>query len=172
MSPKYRKRADKLVEVEVDVTIISISSLNLAKMELNLDLHLSQTWTDKRCMFRLLPRQEKVVTLQGYGLQHRLEHLWIPDTYITNAVSTTQHQAPQPQQSTKVSKVTQSSFTNDCSTQVHFSGEIQHRVRLSLTASCPMNLQFFPFDHQKCILSWQSYSFPNSKVRLTYYCFI
>ena len=104
MSPKYRKRADQRVEVEVDVTIISISSLNLAKMELNLDLHMSQKWTDKRCMFRMLPRQEKIVTLQGYGLQHRLEHLWIPDTYITNAVSTIQHPAPQPQQSTKVTK--------------------------------------------------------------------
>ena len=102
MSPKYRKREEKMVEVEVDVTIISISSLNMAKMELNLDMHLSQRWEDQRCMFRMLPRQENVVTLQGYGLQNRLEHLWIPDTYITNAIRTTEHPSPQPQQSTKV----------------------------------------------------------------------
>ena len=32
----------------------------------------------------------------------RLDHLWMPDTYVANAVSTDLHPAPQPQQSTKV----------------------------------------------------------------------
>ena len=102
MSPKYRKREEKKVEVEVEISLISISSINLARMELSLDLHLAQFWTDSRCRFKMLPRQERLVTLQGYGLQDRLEHLWIPDTVITNAVTTQSHPAPQPQQTTKV----------------------------------------------------------------------
>ena len=102
MSPKYRKREEGKVEVEVDITLVSISSLNLARMEVSLDLHLAQSWTDSRCRFRHLPRQESLVTLQGYGLQDRLQHLWIPDTVITNAVTTASHPAPQPQQTTKV----------------------------------------------------------------------
>ena len=87
MSPKYRKREEKKVEVEVDITLVSISSINLARMEVSLDLHLAQSWTDSRCRFRHLPRQESLVTLQGYGLQDRLEHLWIPDTVITHIIT-------------------------------------------------------------------------------------
>ena len=103
MSPKYRKREEKQVEVEVEISLVSISSINLARMELSLDLHLVQFWTDSRCRFKMFPGQERLVTLQGYGLQDRLEHLWIPDTYIINAVTTKSHPAPQPQQTTKVS---------------------------------------------------------------------
>ena len=102
MSPKYRKREEKQVEVKVEISLVSISSINLARMELSLDLHLVQSWTDSRCKFKLLPRQERLVTLQGYGLEDRLEHLWIPDTVIINAVTTKSHPAPQPQQTTKV----------------------------------------------------------------------
>ena len=102
MSPKYRKREEKQVEVKVEISLVSISSINLARMELSLDLHLVQFWTDSRCRFRILPRQERLVTLQGSGLQDRLEHLWLPDTVIINAVTTQAHPAPQPQQTTKV----------------------------------------------------------------------
>ena len=31
-----------------------------------------QEWEDDRCRFRLLPRQETIITLQGLGLQNRL----------------------------------------------------------------------------------------------------
>ena len=90
------------MEVKVEISLVSISSINLARMELSLDLHLVQFWTDSRCRFKMFPGQERLVTLQGYGLQDRLEHLWIPDTYIINAVATKSHPAPQPQQTTKV----------------------------------------------------------------------
>ena len=133
----------------MEISLVSISSINLARMEVSLDLHLAQSWTDSRCRFRHLPRQESLVTLQGYGLQDRLEHLWIPDTVITNAVTTSSHPAPQPQQTTKI----------------HFSGLILHKVRLSVTASCPMELHYFPFDEQSCVLSLQSYSFPSHVLR-------
>ena len=38
---------------------------------LSLSLCLQQEWEDDRCRFRLLPRQESVITLQGQGLQNR-----------------------------------------------------------------------------------------------------
>ena len=49
-------------------------------------------------------------------------------------------------------------------TRIHFTGQIEHKLRLSATTSCPMDLQFFPFDNQQCVVSLQSYSFPRSKV--------
>ena len=165
-SPKYRKRPDRQVEVAVKVEIVSISEVNLGKMEVGVDLHLVQEWHDERCYFRLLPRQESSVTLQGQGLEDRLQHLWLPDTYISNAVSTALYAAPQPQQSTRVAST----------------GVIRHRVRLSVRSSCPMDLHSFPFDRshlllllllllllhimnrQQCSLVIQSYSLPISKV--------
>ena len=38
---------------------------------ISLSLYLQQEWEDDRCRFRLLPRQESVITLQGQGLQNR-----------------------------------------------------------------------------------------------------
>ena len=93
-----------------------------------------------------------MVTLQGYDLKDRLRHLWLPDTFVTNAVHTSTHPSPQPQQCIKV----------------HFDGQVEHKVRLSISASCPMDLRFFPFDNQKCTLSFQSYSFPWSQLKYSW----
>ena len=112
-SPQYRQRSNHTVQVEVAVSLVSVSSLSLARMEVSLELHLTQTWADPRCRFRSLAGWEDTVTLQGAGLQHRcphcsitavydgvpvsrLEHLWLPDTVITPAVEVT----ARPQQTT------------------------------------------------------------------------
>ena len=120
----------------------------------------------------------------------------MPDTYVANAVSTSTHTAPQPQQSTKVFLFS-SSLNIDTRwclrnlklcLQVHATGFLQHRVgeeaylnqliglkvfvdiqnkvRLSLTTSCPMDLHTFPFDSQQCSVFIQSYSMPSKKVRM------
>lgn len=150
-SPRYRKRPDGTMNVEVDLSIISISALNLENMELRVEIYLTQMWTDKRCMFRVLPRQESEVTLQGHGLEdlhNLLNHLWMPDTYFINAKETLGHDTPQPQQNTKV----------------RFSGEVIHSTRLTVTAACPLSLWLFPFDQQHCSLILQSYSFHNKQL--------
>ena len=74
----------------------------------------------------------------------------MPDTYIINARETLGHEIPQPQQTTKV----------------HFSGLVTHITRLTVTASCPMNLHLFPMDRQHCSLIFQSFSFKKSQVLL------
>ena len=53
MSPKYRKRGSAEVGVSVSLDIVSISSLNLVNMEVSLDFHITQTWTDENCRFRV-----------------------------------------------------------------------------------------------------------------------
>ena len=72
----------------------------------------------------------------------------MPDTYITNARETVGHETPQPQQTTKV----------------HMSGMVTHTARLTVTASCPMNLLLFPMDRQSCSLIFQSFSFTKDQV--------
>ena len=62
--------------------------------------------------------------MQGQGLADRLAHLWLPDTVVSNAVRTSSHPTPQPQQTTRI----------------HFSGEILHRERLSIVTACPLAL--------------------------------
>ena len=52
--------------------------------------------------------------------------------------------------------------------QIDFSGGISHKVRLSVTTSCPMQLHYFPFDLQHCRVSLQSYSFPTSAVQYSW----
>ena len=84
-------------------------------------------------------------------LHNLLNHLWMPDTYIINARETLGHETPQPQQTTKV----------------HFSGLVTHITRLTVTASCPMNLLLFPMDRQHCSLIFQSFSFRKNQVHFS-----
>ena len=53
MKTKYQKRIEGQIEIEADISLISISSLNIARMEITLDLHLTQAWTDERCKFKV-----------------------------------------------------------------------------------------------------------------------
>ena len=52
--------------------------------------------------------------------------------------------------------------------QIDFSGGISHKVRLSVTTSCPMQLHYFPFDLQHCRISLQSYSFPTTALQYSW----
>jgi len=75
--------------------------------------------------------------------------MWTPDTYIVNAVSSNAPAAPKPQKSTRIYKT----------------GLIVQKTRLSLTTSCLMNLQSFPFDKESCAIKFQSYAYPMTEVK-------
>jgi len=154
-SPVYRRRPDKTVSVSVDISIISISALDLEKMEIRVELYLQQSWTDERCRYKVMPRQEREITLNGHGLEdlhNLLNHLWMPDTFFVNAKETQGHETPQPQQNTKVA----------------FTGMVTHSSRLTVTGACPMSLWMFPFDRQHCSIILQSYSFNADQVEYSW----
>nr|CAD7441790.1 unnamed protein product [Timema bartmani] len=117
------------VEVGITMYVLSISSLSEVKMDFTLDFYFRQFWTDPRLAFR---KRQGVETL-SVGSEF-IKNIWVPDTFFVNEKQSYFHIA-----------TTSNEFI-----RIHHSGSITRSIRLTITASCPMNLQYFPMDRQLC----------------------
>ncbi|XP_039309866.1 gamma-aminobutyric acid receptor subunit beta isoform X11 [Solenopsis invicta] len=132
------------VEVGVTMYVLSISSLSEVKMDFTLDFYFRQFWTDPRLAFK--PRAG-VETL-SVGSEF-IKNIWVPDTFFVNEKQSYFHIA-----------TTSNEFI-----RIHHSGSITRSIRLTITASCPMNLQYFPMDRQLCHIEIESFGYTMRDIR-------
>ncbi|XP_014240925.1 gamma-aminobutyric acid receptor subunit beta isoform X11 [Cimex lectularius] len=132
------------VEVGVTMYVLSISSLSEVKMDFTLDFYFRQFWTDPRLAFR---KQKGVETL-SVGSEF-IKNIWVPDTFFVNEKQSYFHIA-----------TTSNEFI-----RIHHSGSITRSIRLTITASCPMNLQYFPMDRQLCHIEIESFGYTMRDIR-------
>ncbi|XP_076225607.1 resistant to dieldrin isoform X14 [Nomia melanderi] len=132
------------VEVGVTMYVLSISSLSEVKMDFTLDFYFRQFWTDPRLAFK--PRTG-VETL-SVGSEF-IKNIWVPDTFFVNEKQSYFHIA-----------TTSNEFI-----RIHHSGSITRSIRLTITASCPMNLQYFPMDRQLCHIEIESFGYTMRDIR-------
>ncbi|XP_024891604.1 gamma-aminobutyric acid receptor subunit beta isoform X3 [Temnothorax curvispinosus] len=132
------------VEVGVTMYVLSISSLSEVKMDFTLDFYFRQFWTDPRLGFK--PRTG-VETL-SVGSEF-IKNIWVPDTFFVNEKQSYFHIA-----------TTSNEFI-----RIHHSGSITRSIRLTITASCPMNLQYFPMDRQLCHIEIESFGYTMRDIR-------
>ncbi|XP_044756605.1 gamma-aminobutyric acid receptor subunit beta-like isoform X2 [Coccinella septempunctata] len=132
------------VEVGVTMYVLSISSLSEVQMDFTLDFYFRQFWTDPRLAFR---KQQSVETL-SVGSEF-IKNIWVPDTFFVNEKQSYFHVA-----------TTSNEFI-----RIHHSGSITRSIRLTITASCPMNLQYFPMDRQLCQIEIESFGYTMRDIR-------
>ncbi|XP_076171233.1 resistant to dieldrin isoform X1 [Ptiloglossa arizonensis] len=132
------------VEVGVTMYVLSISSLSEVKMDFTLDFYFRQFWTDPRLAFK---KQTGVETL-SVGSEF-IKNIWVPDTFFVNEKQSYFHIA-----------TTSNEFI-----RIHHSGSITRSIRLTITASCPMNLQYFPMDRQLCHIEIESFGYTMRDIR-------
>lgn len=125
------------VEVNVTVYVLDISSVSHANMDFTMTLYFRQFWIDERLRFQKRPGLESIVLDSDSGLT-----LWEPDTFFGNDRTASVHNT-----------VKRNSFT-----EIHPDGKIKRSIRMTVTATCPMNLRYFPMDSQLCRLEAESYS--------------
>ncbi|XP_063724611.1 glycine receptor subunit alpha-4-like isoform X4 [Symsagittifera roscoffensis] len=123
------------VNVTMSMHVLSLGSIAETTMDYKVTVFLRQMWTDPRLAYSLFNTSE--VSLDPSFLRE----LWVPDTFIVNEKHASFHEI------TKENKLV----------KLKSNGEILYSVRLSLTLSCPMQLQRFPMDHQICVLQLESY---------------
>ncbi|XP_058805197.1 gamma-aminobutyric acid receptor subunit beta isoform X4 [Phymastichus coffea] len=123
------------VEVGVTMYVLSISSLSEVKMDFTLDFYFRQFWTDPRLAFK----ERRGVETLSVGSEF-IKNIWVPDTFFVNEKQSYFHVA-----------TTSNEFI-----RIHHSGTITRSMRLTITASCPMNLQYFPMDRQLCNIEIES----------------
>ena len=131
------------VEVAVTMYIISISSVSEVKMDFTSDFYFRQTWRDPRLAFKPRPGIEALSV--GAEVAQRI---WNPDTFFANEKSAQFHLATTP-----------NTFI-----RIKANGDVLRSMRLTVTSSCPMNLQYFPMDRQLCTIEVES-------CKYYYYCY-
>ncbi|XP_076298687.1 resistant to dieldrin isoform X8 [Lasioglossum baleicum] len=132
------------VEVGVTMYVLSISSVSEVLMDFTLDFYFRQFWTDPRLAFK----QRTGVETLSVGSEF-IKNIWVPDTFFVNEKQSYFHIA-----------TTSNEFI-----RIHHSGSITRSIRLTITASCPMNLQYFPMDRQLCHIEIESFGYTMRDIR-------
>ncbi|XP_039763092.1 gamma-aminobutyric acid receptor subunit beta-like [Pararge aegeria] len=132
------------VDVGVTMYVLSISSLSEVKMDFTLDFYFRQFWTDPRLAYNKTPGVETLSVGSEF-----IRNIWVPDTFFVNEKQSYFHIA-----------TTSNEFI-----RIHHSGSITRSIRLTITASCPMDLQYFPMDRQLCNIEIESFGYTMRDIR-------
>jgi len=139
--PNYGGQA---VTVGVTMFVLSISELSEVGMDFTLDMYFRQFWQDPRLSFERRPGLDKLVVGAEY-----IKLIWVPDTFFVNEKSAYFHDAT----------------TDNQFVRIFHTGDILRSIRLTITASCPMDLQYFPMDSQLCYIEIESFGYTMSDIR-------
>lgn len=74
------------------------------------------------------------------------ELIWLPDTFFLNGKSLQTHQST-------------ASTRSNTLIELSHNGSILYSTRMTVVASCPMDLSYFPADRQRCQLNFGSCTF-------------
>ncbi|XP_071087615.1 glycine receptor subunit alpha-2-like isoform X1 [Haliotis cracherodii] len=125
-------------EVDVSLFINNIDSISEQTMEFSLNAFVVQEWKDKRLEFLGL------IDAEYLELDTKLmDGVWVPDLYFSNEKRASFHSVTVPNKML----------------HLYSDGHVVYKLRVSLTASCPMQLQKYPMDSQMCSLLVQSFAF-------------
>ena len=126
------------VTVGITMYVLSFSSVSEVNMDFTVDMYFRQFWQDPRLSFAKRPGLEKLVVGAEY-----IRLIWTPDTFFVNEKTAYFHQATAENQFVRL----------------YHTGEILRSIRLTITASCPMDLQYFPMDRQLCDIQIESFGY-------------
>ncbi|XP_076057121.1 gamma-aminobutyric acid receptor subunit beta-like [Oratosquilla oratoria] len=136
------------VDIGITMHILSISSLSEVQMDFTLDFYFRQHWTDPRLSFPPKSDLDELTVGSEY-----LQKIWVPDTFFANEKKSYFHMATTSNEMLRI--------TNQ--------GKVLRSIRLTITASCPMNLQYFPMDRQLCIIEIESFAYSMDHIRLSWH---
>ncbi|XP_047476131.1 gamma-aminobutyric acid receptor subunit beta-like isoform X11 [Penaeus chinensis] len=136
------------VDVGITMHILSISSLSEVQMDFTLDFYFRQHWTDPRLSFPDRGGLDELTVGSEY-----LQKIWVPDTFFANEKKSYFHMAT----------------TSNEMLRITSQGNVLRSIRLTITASCPMNLQYFPMDRQLCIIEIESFGYSMDHIRLSWH---
>ncbi|KAI6183057.1 Gamma-aminobutyric acid receptor subunit beta [Aphelenchoides bicaudatus] len=157
---KYDKRlrpryGEGPVTVGITIHVSSISAVSEVDMDFTLDFYLRQYWQDPRLAFGKLDLGFAKIKELTVGIDY-LEKLWKPDTFFPNEKKSFFHTA-----------TSHNSFL-----RIDPDGRVFTSQRLTVTATCPMNLKFFPMDTQECRLEIESYGYTTDDIDYFWYVLI
>nr|WJY55640.1 GABA receptor subunit [Neoseiulus californicus] len=147
-SGKYDKRVrpnygGKPVDVGITMQIISISTVSEVQMDFTSDFYFRQTWRDERLSFTRTKDLDSMIVGAEVA-----DKIWVPDTFFANEKSAYFHTAT----------------TDNTFLRIKAGGDILRSIRLTVTATCPMDLRYFPMDRQSCAIEIESFGYTTTDI--------
>ncbi|XP_067636505.1 gamma-aminobutyric acid receptor subunit alpha-6 isoform X2 [Eurosta solidaginis] len=127
--------------VRTNILIRSMGPVSELDMDYSMDCYFRQYWHDKRLSFQ--------GPIQSLSLSIKmLDKIWRPDTYFFNGKHSHIHTITVPNKLLRLDQ----------------NGGILYSMRLTIKATCPMELKNFPMDLQSCPLIIGSYGYTNQQL--------
>ncbi|XP_060816717.1 gamma-aminobutyric acid receptor alpha-like isoform X1 [Bombus pascuorum] len=127
--------------VEVDIMVRSMGPISEVDMTYSMDCYFRQSWVDRRLAFQ----GGKETLALSISM---LARIWKPDTYFYNGKHSYLHTITSPNKFVRLYK----------------DGRVLYSSRLTIKAGCPMNLENFPMDTQRCPLQFGSFGYTKRDV--------
>ncbi|XP_025992309.2 gamma-aminobutyric acid receptor alpha-like isoform X2 [Solenopsis invicta] len=127
--------------VEVDIMVRSMGPISEVDMTYSMDCYFRQSWVDRRLAFQ----GGKETLALSISM---LARIWKPDTYFYNGKHSYLHTITSPNKFVRL----------------YQNGRVLYSSRLTIKAGCPMNLEDFPMDTQKCPLQFGSFGYTTRDV--------
>ncbi|KHN82242.1 Ligand-gated ion channel 50 [Toxocara canis] len=136
------------VYVRVDMWVQEVTAVSELTQDFEIDLYINEFWEDPALVFDYMnPCKGNI----SFG-DNVLQKLWIPNTCFINSKTAAIHESP---------------FRN-VFLMVFSNGTLWTNYRMKLTGPCDMNLKRFPFDQQKCFLTFESFNYNTGEVRMSW----
>ncbi|KAL6256803.1 hypothetical protein P5V15_011742 [Pogonomyrmex californicus] len=127
--------------VEVDIMVRSMGPISEVDMTYSMDCYFRQSWVDRRLAFQ----GGKETLALSISM---LAKIWKPDTYFYNGKHSYLHTITSPNKFVRL----------------YQNGRVLYSSRLTIKAGCPMNLEDFPMDTQRCPLRFGSFGYTTRDV--------
>ncbi|XP_055691528.1 gamma-aminobutyric acid receptor alpha-like [Lutzomyia longipalpis] len=127
--------------IEVDIMVRSMGPISEVDMTYSMDCYFRQSWVDRRLAFH--GAQDTLALSISM-----LARIWKPDTYFYNGKQSYLHTITTPNKFVRL----------------HQDGRVLYSSRLTIKAGCPMNLEDFPMDVQRCPLKFGSFGYTTTDV--------
>ncbi|KAJ8027924.1 Glycine receptor subunit alpha-3 [Holothuria leucospilota] len=137
LRPNY---GGETVNVNVSMLVYSFGPIMESNMQYTMDMYFRQEWMDPRLKFNH--------DIQLYLTSEMIDRVWVPDTYFVNEKAAKYHEITSKNSLLRINKY----------------GRLLYSTRLTMTASCPMDLALFPFDKQVCSLTLESYAYSKNGI--------
>ncbi|KAK6975636.1 Glycine receptor subunit alpha-3, partial [Biomphalaria glabrata] len=130
--------------VNVSLQINALNSVNEQTMDFSINVLVTQSWYDFRLQFY------ELINADHLELDSKLiAKFWVPDLYFVNEKSSEFHDITVPNRLL----------------HLYRDGRVVYKMRISLTATCLMQLHRFPMDQQTCSLLMKSFGFTNQSLQ-------
>uniref|UniRef100_A0A914I596 Neurotransmitter-gated ion-channel ligand-binding domain-containing protein n=1 Tax=Globodera rostochiensis TaxID=31243 RepID=A0A914I596_GLORO len=144
---KFRIPGGGNVRVEVEIWVQEVSKIIEITSEFELDIYVTEIWTDPLLAFAHLNPCKKNISVDGPRV---LPQIWNPLGCFVNSKDAFVHKSP---------------FGN-IFLQLYDNGSVWHNYRIKLTGPCANTFNRFPIDQQRCMLFYESFNHNYNQVQM------